>query len=461
MSLDNLPAEWSYTSFENIIFESTTGLVRSASEQSNDKQFAYLKMNNLTVDGKFNLLDLQNVDATDSEVEKNQLLVNDFLFNTRNSPELVGKCGVWNKETDFPILFNNNLLRVRFRHTNPYIVSYWLNSAYGKKQLRELVSATTSVAAIYQKQLFQIKVPIPPLAEQQEIVRQLDLMLAQVEQIKARLDSIPTILKKFRQSVLADAVSGDLLKDTSLIFDKLALSQLTAKIGSGSTPKGGNSAYQEVGIPLVRSLNIHTNYIKYKDLAFINQEQANKLKNVEIFKDDVLLNITGASIGRVNITPKEFIGGRVNQHVAIIRCDQTRLLPQYLHIYLASPNLQKWIEGENYGATRQALTKGMLDSLVIEFPSIEDQIKIISKVNELFNFSNDVEHTVQATQKRVNLLTQSILAKAFSGELTAEWREQHQELITGVNSAEALLAKIQAEREASKPVKKTRKKLDA
>src|SRR5690606_39236106 len=97
MSLDNLPVEWLETTFENIILETTTGLVRSAGEQADDKRYAYLKMNNLTVDGKFNLLDLQNVDATDIEVEKNQLLVNDFLFNTRNSPELVGKCGVWNK----------------------------------------------------------------------------------------------------------------------------------------------------------------------------------------------------------------------------------------------------------------------------------------------------------------------------------------------------------------------------
>ena len=68
--------------------------------------------------------------------------------------------------------------------------------------------------------------------------------------------------------------------------------------------------------------------------------------------------------------------------------------------------------------------------------------------------ADHLEQTIQSAQKRVNLLTQSILAKAFSGELTAEWREQHQDLITGVNSAESLLAKTQAEREASKPVKK-------
>ena len=79
-------------------------------------------------------------------------------------------------------------------------------------------------------------------------------------------------------------------------------------------------------------------------------------------------------------------------------------------------------------------------------------------MDTLFGYAARIEETIQSAQKRVNLLTQSILAKAFSGELTAEWREQHQELITGINSAESLLAKIQAEREASKPAKKTRKK---
>ena len=91
-----------------------------------------------------------------------------------------------------------------------------------------------------------------------------------------------------------------------------------------------------------------------------------------------------------------------------------------------------------------------------EKPTLEVCIKMVDDALKLD--PNRVEQTVQSTQKRVNLLTQSILAKAFSGELTAEWREQHQDLITGVNSAEALLAKIQAEREASKPAKKTRKK---
>ena len=85
---------------------------------------------------------------------------------------------------------------------------------------------------------------------------------------------------------------------------------------------------------------------------------------------------------------------------------------------------------------------------------------IFQRVENLFKNANLIETVIQSAQKRVNLLTQSILAKVFSGELTAEWRAQHQDLITGVNSAESLLAKIQAEREASKLVKKSRAKKD-
>ncbi len=81
----------------------------------------------------------------------------------------------------------------------------------------------------------------------------------------------------------------------------------------------------------------------------------------------------------------------------------------------------------------------------------------MKSIQGLFDYADSIEEIIQSAQKRVNSLTQSILAKAFSGELTAEWRQQHQELITGINSAESLLAKIQAEREASKPAKKTRK----
>ena len=113
------------------------------------------------------------------------------------------------------------------------------------------------------------------------------------------------------------------------------------------------------------------------------------------------------------------------------------------------------------GAAQPSLSMDQIRHATIVVPPIEEQEVILASIKNLFNKVNQIESLINRAQIRVNLLTQSILAKAFSGELTAEWREQHQELITGINSAESLLAKIQAERDASKPVKKTRAKKEA
>ena len=122
-----------------------------------------------------------------------------------------------------------------------------------------------------------------------------------------------------------------------------------------------------------------------------------------------------------------------------------------------SADMQKQIDEKSKSTAQSNLFLGQIKELSIPYPSLKEQKEIVQQVESLFKNASLIETAVQSAQKRVNLLTQSILAKAFSGELTAEWREQHQDLITGVNSAESLLAAIQAEREASKPVKKAKK----
>lgn len=307
-----------------------------------------------------------------------------------------------------------------------------------------------------QARMRDIPVIIPPLSEQKIIAEKLDLLLAQVQETKSRLEQIPELLKQFRQSVLSDACFCDFStnSDKYQFWKKSSLKELTTKIGSGSTPKGGNNVYKNKGIPLVRSMNIYSNYIKYDDLAYIDDEQAKKLANVEIRPDDILLNITGASIGRVNIAPQLFVGGRVNQHVSIIRCNKQKLLPKFLQIYLASPEIQKWIVKENYGATRQALTKSMIERLIISYPSLQEQNEIVRRVEQLFAYADKIEQQVNTALEKVNHLPQSILAKAFRGELTAQWRAENVDLITGENSAASLLEKIQVERAQNNKNKK-------
>ena len=101
-----------------------------------------------------------------------------------------------------------------------------------------------------------------------------------------------------------------------------SLGEITTKIGSGATPKGGKGAYQEEGITLIRSMNVHNGLFEYRELAHISDEQAAKLDNVAIEENDVLLNITGASVARSCVVPNKILPARVNQHVCIIRCKE-------------------------------------------------------------------------------------------------------------------------------------------
>ena len=108
------------------------------------------------------------------------------------------------------------------------------------------------------------------------------------------------------------------------------LKEITTKIGSGSTPTGGKEAYYQSGITLVRSMNVYDFVFDLKDLAFINEVQAKRLNGVTVAKDDILLNITGASVGRCTIIPENLLPARVNQHVSIFRCDKTKANPKFL-----------------------------------------------------------------------------------------------------------------------------------
>lgn len=331
------------------------------------------------------------------------------------------------------------------------LLMYLINSYNFRNIVSENASGTTR-KRITRKKLEKISFNLPPLAEQKEIVCIIESHLQLVDQIKSRLDALPKILEQFRQSVLASAVSGKLTERKNNSTREL-LVNLTTKIGSGSTPRGGEKNYKIEGIPLIRSMNIHFNEIKYDGLAYIDDMQAEALKNVTVYEDDVLLNITGASIGRVTTAPKELNNARVNQHVSIIRTDNKKLLPKYLEFYLSSPIIQHWIESENYGATRQALTKTMIENLEIVLPSLEEQKEIVKRVESLFTFADQIESKIKNAQERVNLLTQSILAKAFRGEFTAKWREDNPDLISGENSAEALLKQIEEAKKAAKKKK--------
>ena len=157
---------------------------------------------------------------------------------------------------------------------------------------------------------------------------------------------------------------------------------ICTKIGSGATPKGGKEAYCEEGISLIRSQNVLDFDFSADGLAFINDLQAEKLKNVIVEEGDVLLNITGDSVARACMVDKKYLPARVNQHVCIVRANPQKAVPSYL-LYFLQLNKEYLLQLAAGGATRNALTKEMINNLELELPSIEDQQKIAAILDDI------------------------------------------------------------------------------
>ena len=189
-------------------------------------------------------------------------------------------------------------------------------------------------------------------------------------------------------------------------MNPLCLRDVCLKVGSGATPRGGKDVYLEAGeVALIRSQNVHNNRFERSGLAFITQKHANQLKNVEIHESDVLLNITGDSVARVCQVPEDLIPARVNQHVAIIRPDSCRLDPKFLRFYLASPRMQdEMLSLAAAGATRNALTKGMIESFQVPAVSIEDQRAIgglLGTLEDKIELNRRMNETLEAMARAI------------------------------------------------------------
>ena len=178
------------------------------------------------------------------------------------------------------------------------------------------------------------------------------------------------------------------------------------KIGSGATPRGGKDAYNESGeYSLVRSQNILDFTFSKYGLAFINEDQASKLNNVALEERDILLNITGDSVARVCQIPKEILPARVNQHVAIIRPNPNILNPEFLKYYLLNPKFKEYmLMLSSSGATRNAITKGMIEEFEIEAPDLPTQkaiAEILSSLDDKIELNNQINQNLEALAQAI------------------------------------------------------------
>ena len=198
------------------------------------------------------------------------------------------------------------------------------------------------------------------------------------------------------------------------------LKDICNKIGSGATPKGGKEAYCKSGISLIRSQNILDYSFSASGLAYINDFQAEKLKNVIVEDQDVLINITGDSVARTCMVEKQYLPARVNQHVCIVRANPSKVIPSYL-LYFLQTQKNYLLQMAAGGATRNALTKEMISNLEIELPSIEEQKRIVfilDDIQEKITINNKINNNLE--QQMQALFNEYLSSNEFDNLTTVE-----------------------------------------
>lgn len=339
-------------------------------------------------------------------------------------------------------------------------VKYYLLSEEFQNPLRLLSRSAQN--GFNKDDLSRFDFNLAPLAEQKKIATKLDELLAQVDTIKTRLDAIPNILKRFRQSVLAAAVSGKLTEDWRNEIDTKngypaswsrkgfldigELSRGKSKHRPRKDPKlfGNKYPFIQTGEVANSDGRIYSANKFYSDFGL----QQSKLFPKGTLCITIAANIADTAILDIDACfPDSIVGFVAFKEECVVE------FIKYL-VDVNKNNLEEFAPA----TAQKNINLKILNELSFPLPTIKEQSEIVRRVEEFTTFADQIEQRVKEAQTRVNNLTQSILAKAFRGELTAEWREKNPDLISGENSAEALLEKIKKEREAIEKAKPKKKK---
>lgn len=270
---------------------------------------------------------------------------------------------------------------------------------------------------------------LPSHNEQQQIAAFLDWKTGQIDELIAKKKELLEKLKEKRLAVITQAVTKGLnpaapMRDSGIPWlgqvpqkwkvEKLKFS--VSKIGSGITPKGGAESYEMDGIPLLRSQNVYFDGLRLDDVVFISEETDLEMANSRTSIGDVLLNITGASIGRCNFVDESLPKANVNQHVCIIR-PVAKLLPKYLHYLMWSRAGQAQIDVEQSGSGREGLNFASLKNFVFPFPCIDEQLVI---VNHLSQALLQLDTLLDRTESAIDRLTEyrtALITAATTGKI--------------------------------------------
>ncbi len=495
--LFDLPKGWIFVRFSDLILDAYTGLDKGKSLQSLDFKYPYFKMNNILNEGGFDLSEMTHVDASATEVQKYSLSNNDFLFNTRNSRELVGKTCVIKGLNDEKIIYNNNILRVKFSQVSPDFIDVWFRCKTGKSLLDKIKSNTTNVCAIYQGKLFDFLCVVPPLAEQHRIVAKVDELMTlcdELEQqetnhLKSHQLLVETLLgtltqakdaaefqtawatlaqhfddlfntedsiDQLKQTILQLAVMGKLVpqdpkdESASVLLERIAKEKKIlieeGKIGNEALlsiinedekpftlPKGwdwtrlgtvtditaGASFKSEDfnssgGIKCIKITNAGVGeFIETDD--YLPESFIKKFSDYLVNEGDLVLALTRPYISdglKISICPSSYHRSLLNQRVAAIRSITKSLHHPYTFTFIRSPHVLKYYKSKFDEKSQQPNMKmGDITNLAFAICPLNEQIRIVDKIDELFALCDSLNERITESQKVANQMADSILAQ--------------------------------------------------
>lgn len=355
------------------------------------------------------------------------------------------------------------------------------------------LNKSTAIPGLNRQDAYDLEIGLPPLAEQTRIATKLDELLVQVDTLKARIDGIPTLLKRFRQSVLAAAVSGQLTEEwrtnTPPIDKGSELHQQikNAHIAEGGHARGNASnpteeAHDlssddlpdswdiaelrdvcvpgrpitygilkpgpelEEGVPYIRVADFPGNKLNIANIKKTSSEIDQQFKRARLLENDLLLSIRG-SVGRLIKIPASLEGANITQDTARLSISPL-ISTDFVYWALLADSTQRRMKNATRGVAVRGINIGDVRALQIPLPPHGEQAEIVRRVEQLFAFADQLEARIKAAQVRIDVLTQSILAKAFRGELVPQ--DPNDE------PASVLLDRIKAQRASAPKAKRGR-----
>ncbi|MFK4534223.1 type I restriction enzyme S subunit [Bradyrhizobium ottawaense] len=427
--LGNVPAHWAVIPFKQVIQRIESGTsVNAVDTPAATGERGVLKTS-CVYSGEFNAAENKAIIPEEYDRASCPLRAGTLIVSRMNTPDLVGAAGLVRAEAE-ELYLPDRLWQLHFKNCEPAFVHFWTATAAYRSQVQVCCSGTSSsMQNLAQDQLRAFWFPNPPRREQAQIVRFLDRETKKIDDLVEEQQQLIDLLKEKRQAVISHTVTKGLHSGVEMKasgkewlgpvpkhWEITNLGAISAKIGSGKTPLGGAEVYSSSGILFLRSQNVYDEGLQLDDVVYIENLIDEEMAGTRVFPGDILLNITGASLGRTELVPDQFPAANVNQHVCIIRL-RDLACRRFVSLFLKSCVAKVQFELGQSGAAREGLNFQAVSKLILPLPPKEEQTLIVGHVQRSLSQINKL---IQEASKAVELLQErraALVSAAVTGKI--------------------------------------------